>query len=368
MNKTVVVNLFAGPDSGKSTTCAAVFSELKYLGVNCEIAPEYVKDKVWEESFKTMENQFYITAKQHHRVHRLNGKVDVVITDSPFLQSVVYYQGDNPHYIDCIKHFHNEFNNLNFFIERKKKYLKKGRTQTLEQAKELDSKILGMLEQQSVKYHSVPGERDSIQTVTNTIMKKLWNERHNGKIVVVAGPSGIGKTTVVNKLVETNDEFEKVKTTTTRNIRDGEKPTDYDFVTIDEFSKKIKDNQFLEWEEVYDGVYYGSCIKALEEIWSIEKLPIMITDVKGAVNIKQKMGDGCLSVFLNADKDTIVQRLENRQSESESSLKKRISRIDMELSFADKFDIQINNYNLDDTLKEIRTNVDEHLWSYDFDV
>ena len=104
----IVVNLFAGPGSGKSTTCAGVFAKLKLAGVNCEMALEYAKDKVWEESNKVLDDQIYVFGKQLHRIFRLKDKVDVVITDSPILLSIIYDKTGNKYFSDLVL---NQFDN-----------------------------------------------------------------------------------------------------------------------------------------------------------------------------------------------------------------------------------------------------------------
>lgn len=114
----IVVNLYDGPCCGKSTTAALVFGELKKLGVNCEMALEYAKDKVWEESLKTLDDQIYIFGKQLHKLWRLKDKVDVIITDAPLLMSILYDKENSEPFKQLIVEQYNKFNNLDFFIER----------------------------------------------------------------------------------------------------------------------------------------------------------------------------------------------------------------------------------------------------------
>lgn len=163
MRKTLVINLFGGPGVGKSTMCASIFSKLKILGFECEMATEYVKDIVWEESFKKLENQIYIFGKQHARVHRLLNKVDIVITDSPLLNSIVYDQDKNQALKKLVLFEFNKLNSLNFYINRKFKYQESGRVQTLEGALEVDEDYKQLLDDNEINYTEIdPGQVDLV--------------------------------------------------------------------------------------------------------------------------------------------------------------------------------------------------------------
>src|SRR5690625_848398 len=140
MVKTLVLNLFGGPGTGKSTMAMHVAALLKWQGRNIELATEYAKDKVWEGSLNVLTNQIYIFGKQHHRLHRLQNQVETIITDAPILLSLVYAR-DNPELCELVKAENAKNNNLNIFLERVKPYNPKGRTQDEAGARKLDLEI-----------------------------------------------------------------------------------------------------------------------------------------------------------------------------------------------------------------------------------
>jgi len=178
MKKTLFVNLFASPGSGKSTTAAAVFSKLKLKGYDCELITEFAKDLVWEERFKTLSNQLYVSGKQGKKVSTLNGKVDIAITDSPILLSA-YYNSVNKRY--NIENFNNlmleefnKYNNLNFFIRfNKSDYNPNGRMQTSEESFRISYEIKAMMDKFELKYNYVDKNEESIDYIVDYIINKL---------------------------------------------------------------------------------------------------------------------------------------------------------------------------------------------------
>jgi len=161
---TLVINLTGGPGTGKSTLSANLFAKLKMAGVDVELAPEYVKDLVWEESFKKIGNQIYIFAKQHNRLYRLKNKVKVIITDSPLLNSIVYYNDNNPHFEPLVIWEFKAMNNLTFYLERSFEYVQNGRLQDIEGAKKIDDTYKNLLDKYEIDYTSIrsPYNVDSI--------------------------------------------------------------------------------------------------------------------------------------------------------------------------------------------------------------
>lgn len=173
---TLVINLYGGPGSGKSTLMAGLFAYLKNRNVNCEMAPEYAKEKVWEGSYRILENQIYVFAKQHHRINRLLGSVSVVITDSPLLLSL-YYGGNKSRYFNELVHDeYLKLKNMDVFVRRCKPYNPKGRRQTKKQAVEIDTCLRRILRDNALSYVEVFGEEDSIAKLGEIVLHRLKNK------------------------------------------------------------------------------------------------------------------------------------------------------------------------------------------------
>ena len=177
MRKTIVINLFSGPGAGKSTFCASIFAQLKWKEVECEMALEYAKDRVWEGSNNVLKNQLYVFGKQQHRMYRLNGKVDVIVTDSPLLNSIIYDAHNDYDLRRVILNEHRKYENMNFFIDRAKKYNPKGRLQTEEGAKVIDLEIKEMLDQYNIPYEIIHGIPENTSLIVKKIIRKLDERR-----------------------------------------------------------------------------------------------------------------------------------------------------------------------------------------------
>lgn len=173
MRMTIVVNLFAGPGAGKSTTAAGVFHALKIRGINAELITEYAKDLTWEDRANALANQPLILGKQFHRMWRVKNKVDVIITDSPLLLSILYNHDKLKHLPALVEELHHSFSNMNYLIQRKKKYIAAGRNQTAEEAAEYDGKIEAILQRFNIEYSEIPGNEDGLITLVEDVVAKL---------------------------------------------------------------------------------------------------------------------------------------------------------------------------------------------------
>lgn len=152
--KTIVINLFGGPGSGKSTGAAYIFSRLKMAGVNCELITEYAKDCTWEKRTMALDCQEYILGKQSYRMWRCADKVDVIITDSP-LPTGLFYNHDpalDESFSKVVMNLFNKYDNHNYCLIRTKEYNPIGRNQTKEEADEIGDKIQFFLDDNEIKY------------------------------------------------------------------------------------------------------------------------------------------------------------------------------------------------------------------------
>ena len=176
--ETLVVNLFAGPGAGKSTTAAGVFFELKTRGINCEIAAEFAKDLTWEERHRTFTDQIYIFGKQYHRIFRLLGQVAVIITDSPLLLTPVYDLEKRATLEKLVLEEHNKMWTYNAFLKRKKPFNPKGRIHGEEHAKDIDYAVAEMLFKHEIPFETFDGTTDGKDAIVKKILMLLeWKEK-----------------------------------------------------------------------------------------------------------------------------------------------------------------------------------------------
>ena len=176
-----------------------------------------------------------------------------------------------------------------------------------------------------------------------------------GKLIVFSAPSGSGKTTIVRHLLKQkrfNLEFSI--SATSREPRGFEKDgEDYYFISLKEFKNNIKNDKFLEWEEVYRDNFYGTLKTEIERIWGLKKHVIFDIDVVGGLRIKKKYPEETLSVFVKPPSvDELKIRLKKRKTESEEKINMRIAKASVELATAPQFDKIIKNYELETALKE----------------
>lgn len=176
-----------------------------------------------------------------------------------------------------------------------------------------------------------------------------------GKLIVFSAPSGSGKTTIVRYLLEQpelNLAFSVSATSRPRRVKE-KHGVHYYFMTISEFKKHIKNNDFLEWEEVYRDNFYGTLKSEVERLWAEGKNVIFDIDVAGGIRIKRKHPEITLAVFVKPPSvDELKIRLKKRSTEDDDKINMRIAKAHVELATAPQFDKIIKNYDLDTALKE----------------
>jgi guanylate kinase len=176
-----------------------------------------------------------------------------------------------------------------------------------------------------------------------------------GKLVIFSAPSGSGKTTIVKHLVAQIPQlgYSISACTRPRRGRTEEHGKDYYFLSKEEFEQKIRNEEFVEWEQVYSGAYYGTLKSEIQRIWNEGKHVIFDVDVVGGLRIKEYYGDKALAIFVKVSSvEELRKRLLQRQTETDASLEIRLAKAEYEMSFEDRFDIVLLNENLEETLQK----------------
>ena len=185
----------------------------------------------------------------------------------------------------------------------------------------------------------------------------------NAKLIVFTAPSGAGKTTIVKSLLKIDSRLAFSISACTRERRYNEiHGQDYFFLSVEEFKAKVANNEFLEWEEVYPGIFYGTLLSEIERLTKLNKAILFDIDVNGALRIKKKFKENALTIFIKPPGfDVLVDRLRKRNTESEDVLKRRIKRMEYEMSYESKFDTVIINDQLEQSIHQAKKLVDNFL-------
>ena len=184
-----------------------------------------------------------------------------------------------------------------------------------------------------------------------------------GKAILFSAPSGCGKTTIIKELMQYFDCFDFSISATSRAPRGEEVDgSDYYFLSREEFMRRVERDEFLEWEEVYQGTCYGTLKSEVERIWGEGRVIVFDVDVNGGRNIKKYFGAEALSIFvLPPSMEVLEQRLRSRGTDSEEAIVKRLARSAEELKQAPQFDVTIVNDDLQRAVQETRTTIERFL-------
>lgn len=183
------------------------------------------------------------------------------------------------------------------------------------------------------------------------------------KAILFSAPSGSGKTTIIREILKRFDCFEFSISATSRKPREGERDgVDYYYLTPDEFARRVGADEFLEWEEVYAGVSYGTLKSEIDRIWDNGHVIIFDVDVNGGMNIKKYFGSDALALFVMPPSvEELERRLRSRGTETEENITKRLARSAAELKMADQFDVTIVNDDLDRAVDETQRVINNYL-------
>ena len=181
-----------------------------------------------------------------------------------------------------------------------------------------------------------------------------------GKLIIFSAPSGSGKTTIVKRLLAVFPQFEFSVSATSRKPRGTERDgVDYFFLTQEEFARRVKAGDFVEWEEVYGGTCYGTLRSEMERIWAKGNVIVFDVDVMGGINLKRIFGDNACSIFISIEE--LRRRLEGRGTDSAETIDKRVAKAEFELSKSGEFDHIVVNDDLDKAVADTEKIIGEFL-------
>jgi guanylate kinase len=190
----------------------------------------------------------------------------------------------------------------------------------------------------------------------------FYNQTIMSKFIIFSAPSGSGKSTIINHLLKQGFNLEFSISATSRKPRGNEQNgKEYYFLSTEEFRQRIANNEFLEYEEVYEGSFYGTLRSEIERISAKNHIPIFDVDVKGGLNIKKQYPNDAMTVFIQPPSiEELRSRLEKRSTDAPEVIEKRLAKAAYELSFADQFDKIIIN----DNLEEAKANAEKIIRSF----
>lgn len=186
---------------------------------------------------------------------------------------------------------------------------------------------------------------------------------NEGKVIIFSAPSGAGKTTIVRALLDSLSELSFSISACSRDPRGQEvNGKDYHFIGIEGFKNKIKNNEFVEWEEVYQDHFYGTLNSELIRIWNANKTVVFDVDVVGGMSLKKKFGKKALAIFVMPPSLMVLEeRLRNRNTDSEQKIQQRLEKAEQEIALSSGFDVILKNDQLDNAISDAKAIVNQFL-------